>query len=59
MATLMPSLSSDEEENKVESESEEEQDDDADEVNHDFSFGGILVSCRKYRNCSFFTHHFE
>ncbi len=38
MATLMPSLSSDEEDNDVESESEED-----DDVNHDFSFGGILV----------------
>lgn len=40
MATLLPSMSSDEEDNKVESESE----DDDDEVNRDFSFGGILVS---------------
>ena len=41
MATLLPSLSSDEEDQVYESESDEEKDD---EVNHDFSFGGILVS---------------
>ena len=44
MATLLPSLSSDEEDKNVHSDSEEEGDD---EVNHDFSFGGILVSDEK------------
>lgn len=40
MATLLPSLSSDEEDNnKLDSDSEGEDD----EVNRDFSFGGILV----------------
>jgi hypothetical protein len=41
MATLLPSLSSEEEDNNVNSDSEEEEND---EVNQDFSFGGILVS---------------
>jgi hypothetical protein len=43
MATLLPSLSSDEEDKNVDSEEEEEDD----EVNRDFSFGGILVRAKK------------
>jgi hypothetical protein len=39
MATLLPSLSSDEENNINEEDSEDEKD----EVNKDFAFGGILV----------------
>lgn len=41
MANLLPSLSSDEEENNLDDVSDEE-----DDVNNDFSFGGVLVSRR-------------
>ena len=40
MATLLPSLSSDEENDNFDSEDEVE---DSNEVNRDFSFGGVLV----------------
>ena len=43
MATLLPSLSSDEEDKNVDSEEEE----DDEEVNRDFSFGGILVRAKE------------
>lgn len=47
MATLLPSLSSDEEDNVLQNESDDE-DDKADEVNHDFSYPFFVPS-----------HHFE
>ena len=48
MATLMPSLSSDEEDIKNQSGliDDSESDEDDNEVNQDFEFGGILVSFR-------------
>jgi len=54
MATLLPSLSSDEEDNVLQNESDDE-DDNADEVNHDFSFGGILVRFVTLHCASFFS----
>jgi ATP-dependent RNA helicase DDX27 len=42
MATLMPSLSSDEEDNNVQYQKQEENDSHGDEVDGDFEFGGIL-----------------
>ena len=45
MATLLPSLSSDEEDNLVDNESDQEEED---EVNRDFSFGGILVCTHEH-----------
>lgn len=53
MATLLPELSSDEEENNIKTDSE---DDEQDEVNHDFEFGGILV-CDL--NFTFFIYFLE
>ena len=49
MATLLPSLSSDEEDNlpkhvnKVEGDSDDDDDDENGAINEDFVFGGILV----------------
>jgi hypothetical protein len=67
MATLMPSLSSDEEDNvpangkKEIIESDDNGDSSDDEVNEDFEFGGLLVSRRDdfldlFPFCSFNTN---
>jgi hypothetical protein len=49
MATLLPSLSSDEEDNVKAQEDDQVSDD---EVNEDFEFGGILVSTSDENRCS-------
>ena len=67
MATLLPSLSSDEEDNvpangkKEIIESDDDGDSSDDEVNEDFEFGGLLVSQRDdflvlFTLCSFNTN---